>query len=147
MMPARTVADARQVLDDYTPTLTPEARKQWTSEIASAEAEMRDRGMAAVDRMTDEHVPAARAISETLATTRDEARQLTDDIRSGRISDTDAAARLEQLRSQVRRSRTAGETLTAKADAIDAIEADPIAHAEAMAARFPAARLLHNFSF
>lgn len=146
-MPARTIADAQQRLDDYTPNLTPEARKQWTSEIASAEAEMKDRGMAAVERMADEHIPAARAVSETLATARDEARQLTDDIRSGRINDSDAAARLEQLRSQVRRSRTAGKQLTEHADRIDAIEADPIAHAESMADRFPSARLLHDFSF
>lgn len=144
-MPQRTIADARQRLEDYTPTLTPEARKAWIAEVATAEKTMTARGVAYVDHLHETHAPRARAVSESLAAVRDDARALADEVKAGRISDADAAARLERLRADARSLRTAGETLTARADEMDAAEADPIAYAEAVANRYPHMRQTFTF--
>lgn len=141
----RTIADARNLLDTSAKELNPEAFRQYDREVKAAEAAIKTRAVAHVQAVYDDHVQVARSVSEELCTVRDAARRLTEQINTGRITPSEAAAELERLRSASRSQRSGHDRLAQVADRMDAVESDPAAWHAGLAAKFP--HMLTNFSF
>lgn len=146
-MARRSLADARQWLDDRAKHLNPEAYRQYDQEIQAAETKAKQRAEVRLAQDHDRYARKARKVSEEMCNVRDRARELADKINTGRISAADAATELDKLRSDARRHRTASTALVRHADVMDVIEADPVAHSERVAQSMPYGRGLSDFSF
>ena len=141
----RSIADARRMLDTHAKSLNPEAYRQYNNEITAAEAATKIKAGAHLQSLYDDHVHPAREVSQALCTVRDEARQLADKVNTGRLTTGEVAAELERLRSVLRSQRPVGERIAQVADQMDAVEADPVAWHESVAARF--GHMAHDFTF
>lgn len=143
-MAQRTLAEARSVIDQMT-GLSPAQQREVAGEVTAAQREARS----LADRMCQGRVDDIAAVRDDalaeVCAVRDGFAALKKDADVGRISARDYQKRLHDLQADQRRAERRLADIDQAVEFVAGIEADPIAYAEGVYAKFPLIR--PNFSF
>lgn len=143
-MAQRSITEARNVFDQ-TIGLSPAQQRAAEAEISAAENEARDlAGRMSQSRVDDVAAMRDEALAD-LCGARDDFAALARDAELGRVSARDYASKLHTIQARQRRAERHLDDVTGAVDLVNAIDADPLAYAEGIYAKFPSIR--PNFSF
>lgn len=145
-MAQRTIKSAKEYLELVGPRLNNLVLERVQSEITEAETIAKERAEAFVSERLSELNDRRLAVLEALCNTRDEFTELAKEGKHGRLSAAEYRSRFAELSKRKQDLEAANEQLAREADAVESIEADPVAWVdETFYAKSPTVR--PNFSF
>lgn len=145
-MAKRTLADARQTLDDLAPALNPEMYRRHQQEIHQASAAALTLATRYVNERVTDTLADRQDVLGGWCGLRDAYTALAAEAADGRVTARDVNERLAQLRQQHRRLERHGSDLGRAVEVVEGIETDPEGWAdETFYAKYP--HMTPEFSF
>jgi chromosome segregation ATPase len=133
----RTIADARQIYEEQLPHLSDYWAGRYRSLLEHREAQAAERAAGLAQQQAEAILAQRSEVLRQLTDARDGYDELATEVKEGRIPASDAARQLQELRTEQAEAEQQLSQLAAQAEALEAIEDDPVVWADEMALRTP----------